>query len=890
MSIDKNKPLPDNNTEDRDEEFVRDAAGQDEGSKVIHLSGMYRNYFLDYASYVILERAVPMMEDGLKPVQRRILHSLWELEDGRYNKVANVIGNTMKYHPHGDASIGDAMVQMGQKDLLIDTQGNWGNIYTGDSAAAPRYIEARLSKLALAVAFNPKTTEWQLSYDGRNKEPVTLPVKFPLLLAQGAEGIAVGLACKFLPHNFNELIDASIGALRGKNPKLVPDFPTGGMADFSLYNEGVRGGRVRVRANINQLDKKTLVITEIPFGTTTETLIDSILKANDKGKIKVRKVEDNTAGNVEILIHLPADVSPDKTIDALYAFTDCELSVSPNSCIIDNGKPVFLSVNEMLKNSTQRTLELLKLELQIRKKELDEQWHLSSLEKIFIEKRVYRDIEKCETWDAIISTIHKGLKPYTKKLIREVTDEDVTKLTEIKIKRISKFDSTKADENISKLEEDIKQVKYHLRNLTDYAIEYFKDLKKRFGEGRDRKTEIKSFDTIEAAKVAVANVKLYVDRQEGFAGYNLKKTEAEFVCECSDMDDVIAIRRDGVMTVARIAEKTFVGKDILHIAVWKRDDSRSTYNMIYRDGPRGAVMMKRFSVTSVIRDKEYHVTKGTPDSEILYLTANPNGEAEVITVILKDKSHLRKLKFDMDFAQIAIKGRDAQGNILSKNPVSRIVQKEKGISTLGARKIWFDDTVMRLNDEGRGQLLGEFSGEDKLLTISQSGHYKLTGFDLSTHFDEDIIVIEKWNPRLPVSAVYLDGEKKIFFAKRFLVEDTDRKVCFISEHPESLLEIASTVTNPVVELHFRKEREKDKERDPQCINLAEFIAVKGLKAIGNRISQYKIKSIDLLPSLEEIQPETATEQTDPAHTTSVEKKSAKKKKSIPGTLKLPFEE
>lgn len=813
---------------------------------VIHISGMYQNWFLDYASYVILERAVPAVEDGLKPVQRRILHSLWELEDGRYNKVANVIGHTMKYHPHGDASIGDAIVQLGQKDLLIDTQGNWGNILTGDRAAAPRYIEARLTKFALEVVFNPKTTTWLASYDGRNKEPETLPVKFPLLLAQGVEGIAVGLACKILPHNFNELIDASIAVLKGRRTDIQPDFPTGGMADFSGYNDGLRGGRIRVRARIAQQDKKTLIITEIPFGTTTSSLIDSIIAANDKGKIKIKKVEDNTAENVEILIHLTPGISPDKTIDALYAFTDCEVSISPNACIIEDDKPRFVGVNEMLKISTHKTLDLLKSELEIQKKELEEQWHFASLEKIFIEKRIYRNIEECETWEAVLETIDKGLKPYKKKFLREITTDDIIRLTEIKIKRISKFDSFKADELIRSLEDEIKQVKHHLANLTDYAIEYFKNLKKKYGAGRERKTEIKSFENIVATSVVVANEKLYVNREEGFAGFGMRKDE--FVCDCSDIDDIIVFRKDGTMIVTKVQDKAFVGKDVVHINVFRKNDERTIYNMIYRDGPRGVVMMKRFAVTGVTRDKEYALTKGTAGSEILYFTANPNGEAEVVTVFHRALAGLRKIEFDVNFGELAIKNRSSIGNIVTKYAVRKIVLAEKGLSTLGARKIWFDDTVQRLNAETRGTYLGEFAPDDKILTITQSGHYKLHGFDLSTHFDPDIVLIERFNANQPVAAIYYDGEQKSWFVKRFVVEPTDKKVLFISEAPGSQLELATTQPEPVVEVKFSKAGGKDIA--DQKISLNSFIEVKGLKARGNKLSQHKVKEVNLLPPKE----------------------------------------
>lgn len=844
-----------NEEEEKDEEFLNESFSKEtENDKIIPVSGMYNDYFLDYASYVILERAVPMVNDGLKPVQRRILHSMRELEDGRYNKVANVIGNTMKYHPHGDASIGDAMVQMGQKDILIDTQGNWGNIFTGDRAAAPRYIEARLSKFALEVVFNPKTTDWQLSYDGRNNEPLHLPVKFPLLLAQGAEGIAVGLACKILPHNFNELIDASIAYLKGKKFTLVPDFITGGMADFSAYNNGLRGGKVKVRAKIEVIDKKTLVVTEIPFGTTTSSLIDSILKANSKGKIKIKKIEDNTAENVEILVHLNAGLSPDKMIDALYAFTDCEVSISPNACIIENDKPHFIGVEEILKKNTDNTRDLLQLELEIKKGELENSWHFASLEKIFIENRIYRDIEECETWEDIIQTIHKGLKPHIKHLLREVTDEDVARLVEIKIKRITRFDSEKADNYIASIEEELEEVKAHLSDIVKYTIDFYTKIKKKYGEGRERKTEIRSFGTIERANVAVANVKLYVDKSEGFVGTGLRKSESEFVCDCSDIDDVIVIREDGVMMVTKVDNKTFVGKNILHVSIWKKGDKRTTYNMIYKDGASKKTFIKRFQVTSITRDKEYHLTKGNKGSEVLYLSVNPNGEAEVVTIQLKPVSKVRKLKFEQDFSELAIKGRGAAGNTVTKYPVKKIEQKEKGLSTLGALKLWFDDSVMRLNKEERGEFLGEFNAEDKILTMTQSGHYRLVGLDISTHFEDDLIVIEKWKPNKPVSCIYWDAEKEQFNVKRFLIEETDKKTCFISEMEGSYVEFISTDWVPRVDIEFKKE--KGKERENEVINLAEFISVKGLKAAGNRLTTYKVKSINRLeplqPNLEEL--------------------------------------
>lgn len=850
---DESSEKPSGQDEERDiDDLEEDGEEVDEDlENVIPVSGMYKEWFLDYASYVILERAVPNLRDGFKPVQRRILHSMKELEDGRYNKVANVIGNTMKYHPHGDASIGDAMVQIGQKDLLIDMQGNWGNVYTGDRAAAPRYIEARLSKFALDVCFSPKVTNWVSSYDGRNKEPVTLPMKFPLLLAQGAEGIAVGMACKIMPHNFNELIDESIKALKGKKTNILPDFYTGGLADFSNYNDGLRGGKIRLRARINKADNKTLEITEIPYGTNTSSLIDSILKANDKGKIKIKKIEDNTAEFVSILIHLAANISPDKTIDALYAFTDCEVSISPNTAVILDDRPYFMGVNEVLKYTALQTKDVLMAELEIKKSELEEQWHFASLEKIFIENRIYRDIEECETWEAVIEAIDKGLKPFTKHLIREVTEEDIVRLTEIKIKRISKFDTFKADEIIAKIEAELDEVKHHIENIVDYAIEYYKRIKKKYGEGRERKTEIRTFDTIDARKVVVNNQKLYVNRTEGFIGHGMKKDE--YVCDCSDIDDIIVFRNDGVMVVTRISNKAFVGKDIIHVAVWKKGDDRTIYNLIYKDGASGPVMVKRFPVTGVTRDKEYDLCNGKKGSKLLYFTANPNGEAEVVNVQLKSSAKTRKLGFDFDFAKLAIKGRGAKGNILSKYPVSKIVLKKEGVSTLSAQKIWFDDTVSRLNTDERGTYLGQFSGDDKILTVTQSGFYQLFGFGLSTHFEEDMILIEKWNPNKPLSAIYWDQSKKQYNIKRFLVEPTDRKVSFIPEEEGNFLEIISSDWIPMVKLDFSKS--KGKEIDPEEINVAEFIQVKGLKAIGNRLTDKKVKNIDLLEPLPYDEPE-----------------------------------
>jgi topoisomerase-4 subunit A len=830
-----------------DIEHINGEAEENNLGNVIQVQNLYEGWFLDYASYVILERAVPHIHDGLKPVQRRILHSLWEMDDGRFNKVANVIGNTMKYHPHGDASIGDALVQIGQKNLLLDTQGNWGNIFTGDSAAAARYIEVRLNKFAQEVVFNPKTTTWLSSYDGRNKEPETLPVKFPLLLAMGVEGIAVGLACKILPHNFNELIDGSIDVLRGKRTHLMPDFQTGGMADCTDYNRGLRGGKIRVRARIRKDDKdKTLTITEIPFGTTTVSLIDSILKANDKGKIKIKKVEDITTDKVEIIIHLAPGTSPDKTIDALYAFTDCEVSISPNSCVISEEKPLFIGVDELLKISTEHTKNLIEQELKIELGELNEQWFFSSLEKIFIEKRIYRKIEECESWEEILDTIHKGLKPFVKDFFREVTDDDVTRLTEIRIKRISKFDSFKADELIKKLEGDIQEVQRKLNELVDTCVDYFKELKRKYGKDKDRKTELKQFDVVEAAKVAIANAKLYVNYTEGFIGTGLKRDEGEFVSDCSDIDDIIIFRRDGKMLVKRVESKAFVGKDIIHAAVWKKDDKRTIYNMIYADGKKGGAMMKRFAVTAITRDKEYDLTKGTAGSEVLHFSANPNGEAEVVTIHLRALERLKKLKYDIDFAELAIKGRDAGGNVASKYPVKKVELKQAGISTLGARKIWLDESVMRLNEEGHGRFLGDFNAEDKILCVLGSGVYKLISPDLATHFDENNVILEKWLPEKPLTAVYFDGEKEQWFVKRFLIEASKGPVTFISEHPKSKLGIASLLHHPVVYVRFDKRNKIAKNKMDESIDLREFIAVKGLKAIGNRLTVYPVLNIELL--------------------------------------------
>jgi topoisomerase-4 subunit A len=860
---DEHEPFDEELNDDENQDQQPEDNGHLTDDNIIPVTGLYENWFLDYASYVIMERAVPGLFDGLKPVQRRILHSMRELEDGRYNKVANIIGNTMKYHPHGDASIGDALVQIGQKEIMIDCQGNWGNTLTGDSAAAPRYIEARLSKFALHVAFNAKTTKWLSSYDGRNKEPENLPMKFPLLLAQGAEGIAVGLACKILPHNFNELIENSINHLRGRKVEIFPDFLTGGMADFTGYNDGLRGGKVRVRAKINKLDNKTLCITEIPFGTNTGSLIESIIKANEKGKIKLKKIEDNTSAVVEILVHLAPGVSPDKTIDALYAFTDCEVSISPNSTVIDGDAPRFLGASEMLKINTDNTVQLLKWELEIKKNELEEQWHFSSLEKIFIENKIYSLIEEEETWEGVISAIDNGLKPFTKHLKRAVTTEDIVKLTEIRIKRISKFDAFRADEILIKLEEELSQIEQKLDNLIDYAVEYFKDLKKRFGEGRDRKTEIKVFDNISATKVIIANKKLYVDQEEGFVGYNLKK--ADYIQDCSDIDDIIIFFDTGKMMITKIADKKFVGKGIVHATVWKKGDKRTIYHVIYTDGKSGPAYMKRFYVDSITRDKEYDLTRGKKGSELLYFSAHPNGEREVITVQLRPRPHLKRVRFDIDMGEQLIKSRTAGGNLVTKELVSKILQKEVGGSTLAARKIWYDEIVGRLNDEKRGKYLGEFRGEDKILTLYRSGEYRLSTFDLATHFDDDMFHIEKWYPERPISAVYYDAEKDMHFVKRFLCEvTTDKKVSFISDSEGSRLDVASTAYQPTVKIIFNKLLKATKNLPDKEVRLDEFIDIKGMKSQGNQLTKLKVKEIVLahtvegdVPWPEDLVPETS---------------------------------
>ena len=818
-------------------------AQEEERPQESRVRGMYREYFLDYASYVILERAVPALQDGLKPVQRRLMHALKEMDDGRFHKVANVIGQTMKYHPHGDASIGDALVQLGQKNLLIDTQGNWGNIYTGDSAAAPRYIEARLSKFALEVSFNAKITEWQASYDGRAKEPVTLPVKFPLLLAQGVEGIAVGLSTKVLPHNFIELIDASIAHLRGRKVEIFPDFPTGGIADFSQYNDGERGGRVRCRAKIAVDDKKTLVITEIPFGTTTTSVIDSIIKANDKGKIKIKKIEDNTAEHVEIVLHLVPGISPDQTVDALYAFTACEVSISPLCCVIEDDKPLFTGVSNLLKRSTEHTLDLLRAELSIQLNELQEQWHFASLEKIFIENKIYRDIEEAETWEQVLENIWEGLKPHVGHLLREVTEDDLVRLTEIKIKRISKFDSDKADDQLAALEGRIAEVKHHLDTLVEYAVEYFKNLKKKYSAGRERKTEIRSFDTVVAAKVAIANAKLYVNREEGFMGTGLKRDE--YVCDCSDLDDIIVIRQDGTLMVTKVDAKKFVGKDILYLGVYQKGDDRTVYNLIYRDGSKGASFVKRFAMTGVTRDKEYDLTQGTKGSEILYLSVNPNGEAETVTIHLRAAAKIKKLKWDLDFAELAVRARSARGNTVSKNSIKRIELKSEGVSTLAARKLWFDEAVLKINDQERGRILGAFRGEDRLLQLDAKGRYRIFIPELATHFEEAPFFLAKWEAEKPYAIVYYDGEKDKHMVKRCVLEPkNDQWDYLISDHAQSEVLVISASDQVDIEVTFKKVKGKDK--DPETVNLQDFIAVKGWKAAGNQLTTWPVKGINVL--------------------------------------------
>ena len=830
----ENKPISDQ---------PEDALNNNLESNTIPLNKLYENWFLDYASYVILDRAVPHINDGFKPVQRRILHSLKEMDDGRFNKAANVIGNTMKYHPHGDASIGDAMVQIGQKNLLIDCQGNWGDPITGDSAAAPRYIEARLSKFALDVLFNPQTTEWQLSYDGRNKEPVTLPVKFPLLLAQGAEGIAVGLATKIMPHNFIELIEGSIEVLRGNRPNILPDFPTGGYADCSAYNEGQRGGKIRVRAKIEEKDKKTLCITEIPFGTTTSSLIESIVSANDKGKIKIKKIEDNTAQNVEIIVHLAAGISPDVTIDALYAFTACEVSISPNTCVIQDNKPRFMSVNDILIENTQQTKALLKKELEIKRNELLEKIFSSNLLKIFIQEGMYKNpqYEESKNFEQVVEVLNTLFAPFFDQFYRKIEEEDYKKLIEKPMSSITRFDIKKADDLMASLEKEIKEVEKHLKHLTDYAIAWFEKLLTKYGQGKERKTELKVFDRVEATQVALANVKLYVNRVDGFIGTSMRKDE--FVGDCSDIDDIIVFRGDGKFVVTKIQEKVFVGKDIIHVAVFKRNDDRTTYNLIYKDGATGTSYVKRFAVMGVTRDKEYDLTKGSKGSKILYFTANPNGEAETIQIQLRPHSKLRKLQLDLDFAEISIKGRGSQGNIVTKYPIKKIQLKSKGVSTLAGRKIWFDPILKRLNVDSRGDYLGEFDGDDKIITILKDGTYELSTFDLSNHFPEDLLRIEKYNPEQVYTAIHIDGKTKNHYLKRFVFENiqTGRRTTFINEEAGSELYFITKAKNPIIELDILKGKTQIEEK--VTLNLSEIIDVKGMKAQGNRLSLHTIKSI-----------------------------------------------
>lgn len=854
MSEEENEPFEseNDNFESNGEEltpFEKKAADEN----IIPLGGLYENWFLDYASYVILERAVPSLFDGFKPVQRRILHSMKELDDGRYNKVANIIGNTMKYHPHGDASIGDALVQLGQKDLLIDCQGNWGNTLTGDGAAAPRYIEARLSKFASHVVFNPKTTKWLLSYDGRNKEPDDLPVKFPILLAQGAEGIAVGMACKILPHNFIELIDQSINHLRGKKVEIFPDFPNGGMADFSNYNDGLRGGKVRVRAKIKKVDNKTLMINEIPFGSNTTNLIESIIKANDKGKIKVKKIEDNTAAEAEIIIHLAPGVSPDRTIDALYAFTDCEISISPNASVIDGDTPRFIGASEILRTNTDNTLQLLKRELEIRLEELHSQWHFSTLEKLFIREEMYIEFKLYSDKEGLFKYMYDRFKPFRKLLLRDIVDDDLQRLTQIPMIRITRFDSDKADDAIAKLEAEMEEVKNHLANLIDYAVEYFKDLKKRFGAGKERKTEIKVFDNIAASKVIIANRKLFVDVEEGFIGWGLKKTEA--VNDCSEIDDVIIFFNTGKFIVTKVAEKKFVGKGIVHADVWKKGDKRTIYHVMYQDGLGGPTMMKRFFVNSVTRDTEYDLSRGVKGSKLLYFSVHPNGEREVVSVMLRPRPHLKRLRFDIDLGDLLIKGRQSAGNRVTKEIVQKITQKEVGGSTLAARKIWYDSIVGRLNDEGRGKFLGSFKGEDRILTLYKNGEYRLSTFDLANHFDEDMVHIEKWVPDRPISTVYYDAEKELHFVKRFCCEITsDKRVSFISEAEGSQMDCVSTAFQPKVRIVYNKLLKETKNLPDNEVALADFIDVKGMKAQGNQLTKLKVKEIVLTHPIEGDEP------------------------------------
>jgi len=840
-----------NNTEEQEEQPVAqdsptstfDAiiANEEEQHGTIHLTGMYRNWFLDYASYVILERAVPHVDDGLKPVQRRILHAMRRIEDGRYNKVANIIGYTMQYHPHGDASIQDALVQIGQKNLLIDMQGNWGNIFTGDGAAASRYIEARLTRFALDVVFNPKTTLWKTSYDGRNQEPITLPVKFPLLLAQGAEGIAVGLSSRILPHNFVELLDASIACLRNRSFEIFPDFPTGGLMDVSRYNDGKRGGMVKIRARINILDKRTLCITELPFGKTTSTLIDSILKANEKGKIKIKKIDDNTAENVEILVHLYPDSSPDKTIDALYAFTDCEIPISVNTCVVDNDSPKFLSTTDLLRSSVNNTIKLLTRELEILKHELEEEWHYCSLEKIFIEKKMNREIEPCKTWESVIATIDKLLKPYKRRLKRAISNDDIERLTKIQVRQFTLFDRKKAEQNLNDLEAKITDTAKKLANITQYAIAWYQELKTKYAKGRERKTEIRSFENIEATQVVANNAKLYANRKEGFIGTDLRKDE--FIADCSDIDDVIVFLPDGTYMITRIGEKVYVGKDILHVAIFRKNDERTIYNIIFRDGMNGAIMMKRCNITGLIKDKKYNITKGTPSSKILYFTVNPNGESERLKIYLKPRPRLKNLVFELDFGQVLIKNRNSIGNILTEYAIHKIEHIEKGASTLGGEKRWYDETVMRLNTEERGKYLGEFFPDEKIAVFTSDGFYRLTNFDITNHYEENILIIEKFDPRKIYSLIFFDGEQGLYYMKRFRIEHTIIRQSLIGDHPKSALVWLTDIKYPNIEVHL-----SNKNIKPEKIDVDHVTELKSFKAKGRRLTEHKIKKIiDLNP-------------------------------------------
>ena len=838
---------------EKDEMTAEPAAGNGESGKVSkydrlindegnvrRLTGMYKNWFLDYASYVILERAVPHIEDGLKPVQRRILHAMKTADDGRFNKVANIVGQTMQYHPHGDASIKDALVQLGQKDLLIDCQGNWGNILTGDEAAAGRYIEARLSKFALDVVFNKKTTEWMLSYDGRKEEPVTLPVKFPLLLAQGADGIAVGLASKILPHNFTELINAAIAHLQGREFQLYPDFPTGGMIDVSRYNDGLRGGTVKVRAKISKIDKRTLAITEIPFTTTTESIKDSIIKANEKGKIKIKRVDDNTAEKAEIIIQVAADESSDKTIDALYAFTDCEVSIAPNACVIWDDKPHFLGVSEILRRSAEHTKYLLGKELEIKLDELNEAWHRASLERIFIENKLYQLIEGCKTREAAYAAVDKGLEPFKKRLRREVTTEDVQRLTELPFIRISRYDTEKADNEIKQIEADIKHTQHDIDHLTDYAVAYYERIREKYGKGRERRTEIREFDSIEATKVAVTNAKLYVDRAEGYFGIGKSMKDSEFVCDCSDIDDVIIFTKDGKYVITKVSDKAFFANGIYYIGVFKRNDERTIYNVLYRDGRNGAIMMKRCAIKGITRDKVYDITKGTPRSEILYMSVNPNGEAEVLKVYFKPRPRLKKVIQDLNFSELAIKGRQSQGNLFSRYGIHKIVMKERGTSTLGSIQVWFDEEIRRLNTDGRGRLLGDFKGDDKIVVWTAKNQYYITGFDVGQHFPDDTIHVEKYRSGVVYSLCYYDREQQYYYMKRFPVELSDKMQYFLDEDGQSDFVCLTAAAGASLEITYKGAHES---RPADTIDVDSFIGVKSHRAKGKRITTYDVATL-----------------------------------------------